>query len=74
MQIYDPADIGRPMAQYSHVTRMSGGDTLYLAGQLAIAREFLIEVQTLAAVPSAAPADKAPAKRASRAGAGRRTR
>jgi enamine deaminase RidA (YjgF/YER057c/UK114 family) len=156
MQIYDPADIGRPMAQYSHVTRVSGGDTLYLAGQLAIARdgsivgvddfeaqcdlvfanigaalrsagatfenvvqftvyvtgadliarlfawrirhfpalfpggvyppstllvitalarpEFLIEVQTLAVVPSAVPADRAPVKHASRAGAGRRTR
>jgi len=36
---YNPEGLGAPMAQYSHVTRVSGGDTLYIAGQIAVGRE-----------------------------------
>jgi enamine deaminase RidA (YjgF/YER057c/UK114 family) len=36
IEIYNPKELGAPLGQYSHVTRVkSGADMLYLAGMLA---------------------------------------
>jgi enamine deaminase RidA (YjgF/YER057c/UK114 family) len=34
IRIYNPQELGSPMGQYSHVTRVRGGEFLFLAGML----------------------------------------
>ena len=35
MNIYNPADLGKPMGQYTHVTRVKANEFLFIAGMLA---------------------------------------
>jgi len=34
INIYNPGELGPPMGQYSHVTRVRGGEFLFIAGML----------------------------------------
>ncbi len=38
--IYNPATLGAPLGQYSHVTRVKASETLYIAGMLAPGEDF----------------------------------
>lgn len=38
--IYNPAALGAPLGQYSHVTRVKASETLYIAGMLAPGEDF----------------------------------
>jgi enamine deaminase RidA (YjgF/YER057c/UK114 family) len=35
IQIYNPSELGAPMGQYTHVTRVRAGEFLFIAGMLA---------------------------------------
>lgn len=36
IQIYNPDTLGKPLGQYSQITRVKRGDLLFIAGQLAV--------------------------------------
>ena len=40
MKIYNVDALGKPLGQYSHVTRVKAGETLYIAGMLAPGADF----------------------------------
>ena len=40
MKIYNVDVLGKPLGQYSHVTRVKAGETLYIAGMLAPGSDF----------------------------------
>ena len=40
MKIYNVDALGKPLGQYSHVTRVKAGETLYIAGMLAAGADF----------------------------------
>ena len=40
IRIYNPATLGAPLGQYSHVTRVKAAETLYIAGMLAPGEDF----------------------------------
>jgi enamine deaminase RidA (YjgF/YER057c/UK114 family) len=40
IRIYNPDTLGAPLGQYSHVTRVKAGETLYIAGMLAPGDDF----------------------------------
>lgn len=40
MKIYNVDALGKPLGQYSHVTRVRAGETLYIAGMLAPGADF----------------------------------
>lgn len=40
IKIYNVEALGKPLGQYSHVTRVKSGETLYIAGMLAAGESF----------------------------------
>jgi len=40
IRIYNPETLGKPLGQYSHVTRVKAGDLLFIAGMLAPGDDF----------------------------------
>ena len=40
IKIYNVEALGKPVGPYSHVARVKGGDTLYIAGMLAAGDTF----------------------------------
>src|SRR4051812_6368774 len=40
MKIYNPDTLGKPLGQYSHVTRVKAGELLFIAGMLAPGDDF----------------------------------
>src|SRR2546422_683634 len=40
VQIYNPATLGAPLGQYSHVTRVKASEFLFIAGMLAPGEDF----------------------------------
>jgi len=40
IKIYNVGELGKPVGPYSHVARVRGGDTLYIAGMLAPGETF----------------------------------
>jgi enamine deaminase RidA (YjgF/YER057c/UK114 family) len=40
LRIYNVDALGKPLGQYSHVTRVKAGETLYIAGMLAHGSDF----------------------------------
>ena len=40
IKIYNPDSLGKPVGPYSHVARVKGGETLYIAGMLASGESF----------------------------------
>jgi enamine deaminase RidA (YjgF/YER057c/UK114 family) len=40
LRIYNPESLGKPLGQYSHVTRVKAGELLFVAGMLATGDDF----------------------------------
>jgi enamine deaminase RidA (YjgF/YER057c/UK114 family) len=40
LRIYNPESLGKPLGQYSHVTRVKTGELLFVAGMLAAGDDF----------------------------------